>query len=75
MVKRNGQNVDYSVTLTGAKPGSKVMLVCGSAKQPSFYKEKVTVDAAGNFTKSPFCYTPDAGFFIKDTTNGITARP
>jgi len=75
VVKQNGKNVDYSVTLTGAKPGSKVKLVCGSSKQPSFYKTTVTVDAAGNYSKSPFCYTPDAGFFIKDTTNGLTARP
>lgn len=74
-VGKNGKDVDYSVTITGAKPGSKVNLVCGSSKQPSFYKTTVTIDAAGNYSKSPFCYTPDSGFFIKDTTNGITARP
>lgn len=71
----NGKFTEYSVTLTGAKPGSKVKLVCGSSKEPSFYKTTVTVDAAGNYSKSPFCYTPDSGFFIKDTTNGLTARP
>lgn len=67
-------NKDYSVSLTGYKPGSKVSLTCGSSKQKNFYTTKVTIDAQGNYSKSPFCYTPDPGFFVRDNTNNITAR-
>lgn len=68
-------DVNYSVSLTGYPPNSKVSLTCGSSKQKSFYTTTITTNAQGQFAKSPFCYTPDPGFFIRDNTNNITARP
>lgn len=68
-------DTDYAIGLTGYKPGSKVSLTCGSAKQPNFYTTTVTITANGTYHKNPFCYSPDKGVFVRDNTNGITAWP